>query len=286
MTVNILSIVKDPKDIPALPAIFNQLMDCIHDPEKTIKDLEKILQFEPGLAVRVLQLANSSFYNFPDKVETLSHAIEIIGMKQLGDLVVGMLVIENFSGIPEDYVTMESFWSHSIACGLAAKELTRQILPKKEEQMYLVGMLHDIGSLVIYKHVPELAKIALEHCNSWGMKLTDAEQLVLGFDHADLGTTLFEKWGLPEIFSETIRFHHTPNKAKKFQRETAILHVADYVVMSNQLGSSGEFQSPYLNPHVLGKMGLSNDALGEVSEKTIDSFEEIFRIFFNEPVTA
>lgn len=285
MPIKLSAIIKDPKDIPSLPAVFNRIMSCAKNPENSLKELEEAIQHDPSLTVQILKLTNSSFYGFSQKVETLSHALGIIGTEQLTNLVMGMMVIDQFDGIPEKYVTMESFWAHSIACGIAAKEIAALILPDKREEMYLAGMLHDIGSLILYKHLPQKAEVALDYCNDWGMKLSDAERIVFDFNHAELGAHLFENWELPEIFSQTIRYHHSPNKAKKYSIETAIVHLADYITMNNCLGSSGEFQDPYLNPHILNKLNLPAGSLATVSEKTIDSFEEIFNIYFErEPV--
>ncbi len=280
MSLKLTDILKDPKDIPSLPAVFNKIMSCAQDPESTLKELEETIQHDPGLTTQILKVTNSSFYGFSQQVETLSHALGIIGMEQLTNLVVGMMVVEQFDGIPEKYVTMESFWAHSVASGIAAKEIAALILPQKQEQMYLAGMLHDIGSLVMYKHFSQKSEVALEYCNEWGMKLSDAERVVFEFDHAELGAQLFENWELPEIFSSTIRFHHSPNLEKKYFVETAIVHLADYITMNNCLGSSGEYQNPYLNPHILNKLNLTQHDMAAVSEKTIDSFEEIFNIFF------
>ena len=213
-------------------------------------------------------------------MENISHAIEIIGIKKLTTLVTGIVMVENFKNIPEEYVTMESFWAHSIATGIAAKKISERIFPDRKEEMYLLGMLHDIGSLIIYKHFSEKAKIALDRCNGWGMKLNDAEDTVFGFSHAQLGSSLLGKWGLQKFYQEAINHHHDPKKTKKFYAETAILHVADYIAMSNQIGSSGESQSAYLNPHVLDKLSIPITSIQEISEITIETFEKIFEIFF------
>ncbi len=287
MPINLTAIIKDPKDLPSLPAVFNKIMRCAQDPESTHKELEATIQHDPGLTTQILKIANSSFYGFSQKVETLSHALGTIGTEQLTNLMVGMMVIEQFKGIPEKFVTMESFWAHSIASGIAAKEIAALILPDKKEELYLAGMLHDIGSLILFKHRADQSRDALEYCNEWGMKLSDAERIVFEFDHAELGAHLFEYWDLPEIFVHTIRHHHAPNKAPRHAVETAIVHLADYITMNNCLGSSGEHQYPYLNPHVLNRLNLTERSMADVSEKTIDSFEEIFNIFFlKEPAAA
>lgn len=281
MEIILEDIIEDPQEIPSLPQVFYKLMESVNNPEISLEELSKIVSYDPGLTVQILKLVNSPFYNFYQRVGSISHAIEIIGIKKLTNIVAGILVVENFKNIPEDIVTMESFWAHSIATGIAAKKISERIFPDRKEEMYLLGMLHDIGSLIVYKHFPEKAKIALDRCNGWGMKLNDAEDTVFGFSHAQLGSSLLEKWGLQKFFKEAINYHHDPKMAKKFYTETAILHVADYIAMSNQIGSSGESQSVYLNPHVLDKLSITKIYIQEISELTIETFEKIFQIFFS-----
>ena len=119
-----------------------------------------------------------------------------------------------------------------------------------------------------------------------GHETNDAEDIVFGYNHAQLGSSLLRKWGLHEFFEEAIIYHHDPKKAKKFYTETAILHVADYIAMNNQLGSGGENQSAYLNPHVLEKLSLPKNAIQEISEFTIENFEQIFQIFFGKELVG
>jgi HD-like signal output (HDOD) protein len=278
--MNITEIFKDPEDLPTLPAIFNKLMGCINDPDKSNEDLEKIIHLDPALATQLMKMANSSVYKFPQKVDTLSLAIQVIGTKPLLDLITGMLVVGEFKTISPAFVTMESFWSHSIGCGIAAGKIAHRILPKKEEQLFLAGMLHDIGSLFIYMNLPDQAEKALSRCNGWGMELSSAEKMEFGFDHAEVGSMIFKEWGLPGVFIETIRFHHTPARAKKYKLETAIVHVANYITMSNHLGSNGQNQGVQMNPNILKMMGLTEEFLAEVSEATIDAFKETYAIFF------
>ena len=281
MSFNLKSLIKDPNEIPSLPVIFYKIMDAIDAPNTTLDEIARLVEKDAGLETRILGLVNSSFYGFSDKITSISHAIGIIGTSNLKELVLSTLVVSRFKNIPEHYVTMESFWSHSIACGLAGKELSKIFSIDNAEGIYVVGMIHDIGSLMIYKEAPEKAALVLERCNEWGKTLTDAEQSVLGFDHTQVGEALFREWRLPEIFSEITAFHHNPLKAPGFPKETAIIYVADYIAQSSQLGTSGELQSQPLDSEVKNYLGLSIENISTVSKKTIHSFEEITRIFLN-----
>lgn len=274
-------IIKDSDQIPSLPSIFYSVVQAINDPDSTLEEIGDIVASDVALTTQVLKVVNSSYFGFADYIETLPHALNVIGIDQLSNIVLATSVMSQFKGIPEDFVTMKSFWAHSIACGLAAREIAKFGMSKIKETLYVGGMIHDIGSLIIYKEIPELAREALERCNNWGQKLVDAEKNVMGFDHTEVGNALLSRWELSEIFKEMAFYHHAPWEAPNYPKEVSVIYLADYIIHCNQLGSSGELQSSPLDPKVLDILGISQDVIPEISEQTIKLFEETAQIFSN-----
>jgi len=107
--------------VPSLPAIFNEINEAVEDPESSFTEIAEIIGGDMALSARLLKIVNSSFFGFPSKVETITHAITIVGTAQLRDLVLATTIISQFKGMPKDVVNMESFWKHSVGCGLAAR---------------------------------------------------------------------------------------------------------------------------------------------------------------------
>jgi HD-like signal output (HDOD) protein len=281
MPFKLKNLIKNPREIPTLPAIYYQIMEALNDPDETLEGIARVIEQDPSLTIRLLGLVNSPFFGFSNNISKLSQAIGAIGTIHLRELVLSTTVISQFKNIPEKYATMESFWTHGIACGLAAKELSKTLSLGDPDELYVIGMIHDIGSLLIYKGASEKAALVLERCNDWGLNLINAEQEVLGFDHTQVGEALTQKWDLPENFSEAIRFHHDPLTAPESTKETAILYVANYIVESSQLGSSGPFQSQPLDEKVIEFLGLSFDNIPSISKKIIRSVEDIAKVFIN-----
>lgn len=278
MAFDLNKIIKSPKDLPSLPAYFYDILNALNDPDSSLADVASIVEKDLSLTTRILKLANSSFFTRSNRAVTIKDSLNIIGMDHLRNIVVSTALISQFKGIPEYFVTLESFWAHSVASGLAARDISDYKKSCNKETLYLAGIIHDIGSLIIYKEMPEQAEEALKRCNEWGHNLIDAEQSVFGFDHTEVGSALIEKWALPKIFKEITQHHHFPLKSKNYPVETAIVYLADYIVQSNQLGSSGEYHSPSLNQEVLRFLGLSEKDLGVISKKVIETFRETFNI--------
>src|SRR3972149_10468155 len=109
------SLVKGALKVVSLPEVFIRLNEAINNPYNNLSDIADIISDDTGLAARMLRVANSAMFNFSSPVVTISHAVTIIGTRQLRDLVLATYAIQAFKGIPGDLVDMKSFWKHSIA---------------------------------------------------------------------------------------------------------------------------------------------------------------------------
>ncbi len=280
-SLNLKKVVKNPVELPSFPDIYFRVVEAINNPENSLMDIARVVKADASIAARILKLANSSFFGYSQKILSISHALGIIGTDQLRSLVISTVLISRFKGIPEDLVSMKSFWSHSIACGLAAKELCKN--KKLGEALFVAGMLHDIGHLIIYKEFPEQAGAALVRCNTWGHNLTLVEQELLGFDHAEVGAALMKEWKLPKPLIEITAYHHDPLKSPNYMKHTAIIHVANSIAVGSLLGTSGAAQYPPVDEEIFSVLKLSPDVLPSIQERTIAAFEEISEIFFLSP---
>lgn len=262
-------------DVSSLPMIYYKINEAINKPRTSLADIGKIISDDPGLTVRLLKLVNSAFYGFPSKIETITQALVIIGTNQLRDLALATSIVNLFKGIPKDLVSMESFWCHSIACGIAAKTLAAYRNETNIERFLIAGMLHDIGRLILYKKVSEQASEALLQCRSSKTLLFLKEQEVMGFDHALLGRRLLRAWNLPLSLEEAVAFHHKPQEAMRYPIEAAIVHVADIMVNALRWGSSGEHCVPPLNEKAWERIGLSTGILSPAIDSMDQQMNEI-----------
>ncbi|MEE8259778.1 MAG: HDOD domain-containing protein [Nitrospinaceae bacterium] len=251
----------------SLPKIYFELREALNDSDKTFQDLGDIISFDPALSARLLKIVNSPFYGFPSKIDTISHAISIIGRNQLTDLALATLVIYQFRGIPNSLFKMEKFWRHSIACGVTARSIAEFRSEKSVERFYLAGILHDIGRLVIFKKEPALARDAFFLSKERQENIYLSERELMGFDHADVGRELLKAWQLSPHLVEAVGCHHQPQTAKEFPVDAAIIHTADYIVHILQAGSDAEFSEPQLFPKSWEIVGLSPDDFEFMKDK-------------------
>jgi len=268
----------------SLPEICIRVNSALEDPNHTSKQLGDIISHDPALTARILRIVNSAYYNFPNKVELVSRAISIIGEDDLRGLVLATSALEVFNHIPNQLVNMEMFWQHSIFTGIVARLLSKQCNILHGERLFIAGLLHDIGKLVLYFKEPEVSEnVLLEAANTSGL-IHEAEQTLLGFTHADVGAALMQAWQLPDSFHQIVLHHHTPSQATEYEIETAIVHIANSVV--NALSPDIPIDEHLLDdfsdfdPASLQTTKISLQALPELIADAQQQTHEVLNIMF------
>ena len=275
-------LITEDETIFSLPKIYFVLQEALNDPDKTFQDIGDIISCDPALTARLLKIVNSPFYGFPSEIETISHAISIIGMSQLTDLALATLVIYQFRCIPNTLFNMEKFWRHSMACGVAARSIAEFRGEKNAERFYLAGILHDIGRLVIFKKEPVLAREAFFRSKEQRENIYLSEQKLMGFNHADVGGELLKAWKLPPRLVEAVAFHHQPQEAKLYSFEAAVIHTSDYIVHVLSVGSDAEFSEPQLHSKSWDIIGMDPDDFEFMKDKVKRQYEGIVGMFFGD----
>ncbi len=272
--LSISDLLRGDLQLASPPTIYFELKKITDDSTKTLVDAGKIIDKDPGLASRLLKRVDSAFFGFPAKISTISHAITLIGVKELENLVLATLVVDKFSSMPGGLISMRDFWGLSLRCALNAKELCNYHSEfATSETIFICGLLHDIGRLVFYRRIPALAReIGLQKASSEKDEV-QIEQNLLGFDHYQMGAELAKLWNLPVIIETTIRCHSNPELAGQFS------HEANIVKLAYQLS-----QQKIFNPDDLTidcKFTLFSIAdLEKVTQKTNTQFDEIFSFFY------
>ena len=215
----------------SLPAIVYRVFEVMDDPNSTAIQIGRIINEDPALTARLLKLVNSPFYGFVSKVDTVYRAIALIGHRELRSVVLATSAIKAFDGIPEDLVDMEAFWKRSLNTAVVARVLAAYRREKEIERYFIVGLLHDIGSLLLYLQQPEQITTAIVSHHAELIPLWQAEKNVLGYDHAEVGGALLKKWNLPPLLCQAVRYHLYPSEAPEQDRSAAWLaHLAWQIV--------------------------------------------------------
>ncbi len=192
------------EDLPVLPAVASELMGLDASSESYFDNVVELVKSEPRFAARVLAVANSVAAASQAEIATLRGAVARIGSVNVPNLVLGMAIAQGSSG---DDPTVRCFWRHSLEVAMGASQLAALTgdLETPPEEAYAIGLLHDIGRILIHRHGPP-ALGSPDESESCG--LVEAEIAFLGVTHAELGALACRRWGLPERFEVCVRYHH------------------------------------------------------------------------------
>ena len=268
-------------ELPTLPRIFLKMNEIIAMPNSSANDIAGVISKDTSLSARILRIVNSAFYGFPSRIDSVSRAVAIIGTRQLGTLASGVTIVNMFSGIPSTIVDMKSFWKHSIACGVHARIIAGYHGIQNTERLFLSGLLHDIGRLILYNYTPGHAAHALAAARRDQRMLRDIEDEALDFDHAEIGGLLLEKWRLPTLIEHAVRYHHSPRESQ-YPLEPSIVHLADIMANAVGAGSSGERFVPPLDLYAWDSIGLSANALDVIMKQANRHIEELVSFFYTD----
>jgi len=256
----------------SLPEIYLRLQQTIDDPEHSREQIAEIIAYDPSLSARVLRIANSSYYGFAREIETVSIAVGIIGELDLRNLVLATTVVGSMSALKYRGINIDEFWLHSLRCGITARLVAKTIGGSEPEILFLAGMLHDIGILVIYQQDKVLADAVKRQIEEQHQLRDQAERELMGFDHAEVGALLIEAWGLSVTLSELTRCHHQYQLARTNQQATMILALAN-LLTSSDLVRDGEYDSRH--EFLIGKLELDENNLAEIVETSGQQCEEV-----------
>ncbi|MCW9048669.1 MAG: HDOD domain-containing protein [Gammaproteobacteria bacterium] len=223
------SLVKESIELISLPDIYIRLRSVISDPNASMSDVAQIIVHDPAITARLLKLVNSPFFGLASKVDTMTHAINLLGTEQVHDLVLATVVVDSFSGFTNDAFNIYDFWFNGVYCAVTARLLAYHCNNIDTERPFIAGLLHNIGHLVTQQKMPDESQLALKIAHQRNVDLYIAEREVFGFDYAQVGSALMAEWNLPKSLQNITEFHVEPIRATDFRLETALIHIASAI---------------------------------------------------------
>ena len=269
--------------LTSFPDVAFRINDMVSDENCGAVEICKLIKPDPALSAALLRLANSAMYPIGSTVDSVDRAVTIVGLREVRDLAFGICANTTFKGIPNDLITVEDFWKHSLYCASAAQHLAREARVCPGESLFTAGLLHDIGQLVMFNQAPSLSEAALRLCldDSDGRSPYLAERQIFGFDHMEVGAELARHWRFPAGLRQCIEFHHEPFGSDECTDAVLVVHLANSIAVLAELGSDDLDDAPPIDLRVYDKLGLGPDVIPGTIEQTQGSVTELLRNFVN-----
>ncbi len=266
------------------PDVCIKVFDLIESHNPSAASIGEVVSRDPNLSLRLLKIVNSSYYNFSSKIDTVSRAIAVIGISELYSMVIAITAVKTFSHIPHNVVNMDTFWRHSLYTAVLSRLLAKRLNVLHPERLFVAGLMHDIGSLILYHRAPETAKELLIQAAGDEDVLHQAESEAFGFSHAAIGALLMKLWHIPEPICDAVANHHQPGMAKAGTMETAIIHMANSLANHTEIGAFCELPMTELtiDEAAWPQVGLKPEDLDlePLLEEAGQQFADMISIFY------
>lgn len=261
--------IKKIDKLPTIPAIAHEILNLVGDDTVSVNKVESVVENDPAISGKILSVANSAFFGSRQAIKTLDNAIMRIGFNNVKNIALGISIMTVFdqgkSGRALDY---KRIFNHSVSVGFIAKRLSDELKLGNSDEIFLNGILHDVGFLVLSRYFDDEYKGVIENMHK-GQTLLEAEMNALEFDHADMGAWLANQWKLPNNIKDTIQFHHSPSQAKRSLKHVSVTHIADYLSTKNIMSPVEGDPGYFLDAAALEVLGISADDLNDIESKMV-----------------
>lgn len=258
----------------SLPEVCIRVNEMMDDPMVNATDIGKVISQDASLTARLLKIVNSAFYGFQARIDTVSRAVTVIGLRELRGLVLAASAVESFSKLPNDVLNLVNFWRHSVYCGVIAQLLAQKCNVLHSERLFIAGLLHDIGKLVVTNKMVKESREVIKRVEKKKAFDFEVEQAILGFDHAEVGGELLKEWNMPESLCGAVKYHHRPQAAMDPGIEICIVHIANIMTIMAEHGVNENSTVPPIEPIAFEMTGLTEDDFEPVFTRAGAVFSE------------
>ncbi len=267
--------------LPPFSAVLTRVLASLADEDISFGELAGIIETDAVLAGNLLRVVNSPLYGRISTINSVKHAVAILGIIKIRNLVLGLSVSRRWAmaRVPPMW-DAKGFNLHSLAVAVLADQVALRATVPYPEGAFVAGLLHDVGKLLIAVSSPEQFARIHQNYKTVGDAAADCEEVILGVTHAEVSGAILEKWKLPIPIQEAAAWHHSPGHANG-----DALHLAHVIEAADRYVNSAGLGIPSYRHHPVSpfddcdlKFGLKEQVL-EAAESFQTEFEAV-RAFF------
>jgi len=282
--MNVIDRVKNSlEELASMPHVAAKALELLNEAEPSSEDLGKVFQMDMVLTGKLLKIVNSAYYGFTKRVATVPDAISILGYDNLRNLLISTIAFDVFSKTRKNVLDNNGLWLHSLACGTFAQSIAKELNFFKPEEYYISGLLHDVGKVILIQTVPNDFKKVLNLCKEKRISIFEAEQELLGTDHAEIGYIVALHWKLPLMIASSIRFHHdlsyVPPEDEDILTMGSVVQYSNFVSNIQHMGDSANVKISLLQKEVKSKVNIDAELKKKLIEEVKENIEKAKKFF-------
>ncbi len=267
------------EEAPTMLTIALEIDRLSRNSDTSANQISSIIRLDPALTGKVLKIANSAVYASRQRIVSLQQAIARLGFSEIRRITISIAVINSFKNFFVDY---EKFWIHSISTAYLGVALHKKAVQQtQEDEVYICGILHDIGVLIMDQYFTTIYKKVFEIAERRRFDLPIVEEKLLGISHSEIGAFLLRKWKLPDTVTDVILNHHTPQRAKINPIATRLVYLSNFICNNRGIDNGCGFFPEGFYDDIWDELGLRVDeipSLIDVVMKETQKAKEILRL--------
>lgn len=273
-TITVEELVARTSDLPSLPAAALAAIREADSADGTAATVAKHLAMDPTLAARILRLANSPFYGMPRRVENLSEAVVLLGMKAVKSVALVAATYPWLSRSVSGYgLGPKEMWTHAQATAAGAKLVAAKSRKAPEDLAFLGGLLHDLGKLVLGSWMENNAECGDQVIGRQDLPFDVAEREVIGVDHQEVGLYLGRSWNLPEPLLMCMGYHHCPDDLETPEPVVDCVHVGNGFAMMLGMGLGVDGLRYQISNNAVIRLGIEPDDVPMLAEEFVECYQ-------------
>ncbi len=261
--LTIEELVDDVQDLVPLPKAYIRIQELVNDPDSSLDDVTKVIMNDTGLTSRILRIANSAYMGLLSKVDTVARAVQVLGLNQVHDLALAGAAVGSLTKIKTPTLDINDFWRRSVYCAVVARIICKQRKISSPERLFVSGLLHDTGHLILAYRQPEVYGEIRARSIATKVSMAAIEQQDLGFTYAELGAALLRSWQLPETIIAPVQHHalevaQMPSAALS---EITVTHVSAVTARAAMWRSDADEPVPDFDPLALQEHDIDDELI-------------------------
>ncbi|MBP7565706.1 MAG: HDOD domain-containing protein [Burkholderiaceae bacterium] len=242
--------------VPSMPKVVALLLTELDQAEPDIRKVGKLISADPGLTTRILQIANSAFFQLSRSISEVNEAVAILGLVQVRSLVSAVSLVGTFAVVPG--VNLQQFWRYSLNTAKLSRSIAGRV-DLNEATAFTSGLIHCVGELVMHLGMPEkMAELNLEGA-PLGLKRARAERRKFGYCYAQVGAGFARKWQFPQAIVDALEYQYAPFENEVYEPLAGVIHLASWRARAKEANLSDK-ELAVTFPYVVGlALGLDID---------------------------
>lgn len=228
------------KKLPAFPVTIQRVSELLRNDDYSVQEVASVIKYDQAIAANLLKISNSAYLGTRQKIKTIRDAIIYLGQKELIRAVQTAGVIRFFTNRAKGRGKRAAdLWEHSVAVAVMSQILCRQLYRREDSALYTAALVHDIGKLIMGECIEETSEKIFRLVSEKGLSFLEAEEEIIGINHAELGGRIADYWNFPVELRDAIAYHHRPDLLDREQKDDlpSLVYLADQFCL--MMGSDG-----------------------------------------------